>query len=51
LQLGATEPLFRVPANTYDVSPDGHKFLLNVVGDQNTKPITLVVNWEAELKK
>jgi Tol biopolymer transport system component len=51
LQLGATEPLFRVPANTYDVSPDGHKFLLNVVGDQNTKPITLVVNWAAELKK
>jgi hypothetical protein len=51
LQLGATEPLFRVPASTYDVSADGHKFLLNVVADQNTKPITLVVDWAAELKK
>jgi len=51
LQVGAARPLFRLPASAYDIAPDGQKFLLNVVGDQNTKPITLVTNWTAEMKK
>ena len=51
LQVGGAHALFRLPASAYDVSPDGQKFLLNVVGDQNSKPITLVTNWTADLKK
>jgi hypothetical protein len=35
----------------YDVSPDGQRFLANVViGDVKTNPITLVLNWAAETK-
>ena len=51
LQVGGAHALFRLPASAYDISPDGRKFLLNVVGEQNTKPITLVTNWTSELKK
>lgn len=47
---GAPQPLFRAPADAYDVAPGGQKFLLDVVGDKNSKPITLVTNWAAELK-
>ncbi len=36
----------------YDISPDGQRFLANVViGEVKTKPITLVLNWTAETKK
>jgi Tol biopolymer transport system component len=51
LQVGGAHQLFRLPASAYDVSPDGQKFLLNVVREQNAKPITLVTNWTADLKK
>lgn len=34
----------------YDVSPDGKKFIVNTVSEQNT-PLRLVVNWTANLKK
>ncbi len=50
-QPGKPQALFRPPADAYDVAPDGKKFLLDVVGDQNSKPITVVMNWTAELKK
>ena len=51
IEPGKPQPLFRAPANAYDVSQDGKRFLLNVVGDQNIKPITVVMNWTAELTK
>jgi hypothetical protein len=51
IQPGKPQALFRVPADAYDVSPDGKRFLLDVVGDQNIKPITVVLNWTAELTK
>ena len=35
----------------YDVSPDGKRFLLIVPADENARPLTLVVNWTAELQK
>ncbi len=36
---------------SYDVSPDGQRFLLNFLGGQNSAaPITLVTNWTADLK-
>jgi eukaryotic-like serine/threonine-protein kinase len=42
--------IFRQGQISYDVSPDGKKFLLNAAADENTRPLTLVVNWSAELK-
>ncbi len=54
-QVGAVRPLFR--ANTpalgypYDVSADGRRFLVNTAPQDTSTPITLVVNWTAELKK
>jgi eukaryotic-like serine/threonine-protein kinase len=35
----------------YDVSLDGKRFLLNAAADENTRSLTLLVNWTAELKK
>ncbi len=36
----------------YDVSSDGQRFLINLaVGEESSAPITLVLNWTAELKK
>jgi hypothetical protein len=36
----------------YDIFPDGQRFLANVViGEVKTNPITLVLNWAAEIKK
>jgi Tol biopolymer transport system component len=36
----------------YDISPDGQRFLANtVVGEVKANPITLVLNWAAEIKK
>ena len=60
LELGRPTPLFayrpslrifRQGMISYDVSPDGKKFLLNAAADENTRPLTLVVNWTAELKR
>ena len=51
LKLGAPQALFRTKAANYDVAPGGQKFLSISVGDESSKPITLVTNWPAELKK
>jgi Tol biopolymer transport system component len=37
---------------SYDVSPDGRRFLLNTdVGEVASSPLTVVLNWTAGLKK
>jgi Tol biopolymer transport system component len=41
--------IFRQGMTNYDVSPDGKRFLLNAAADENTRPLMLVVNWQAEL--
>ncbi len=60
-----TSPAFRVGAahallptrprgfgSIYDVSSDGQKFLVaNLTSEEASQPITLVLNWTAELKK
>ena len=60
LELGRPTPLFtfrlslrilRQGMISYDVSPDGKKFLILIAADENTRPLTLVANWSAELKK
>ena len=36
----------------YDVTPDGQRFLINSLSPENTAPpLTLVLNWNAQLKK
>jgi serine/threonine protein kinase len=57
LVVGAVRPLFQahpvLSANlAYDVSPDGKRFLINsLINESASEPITLVVNWDAELRK
>ena len=36
----------------YDVSKDGQRFLINTqVKNPDTRPMSVVLNWDAELKK
>jgi Tol biopolymer transport system component len=59
VELGHPVPLFafrpgrvyRVGMIGYDVTPDGHRFLLNAAADENIRPLTLLLNWDAELNK
>jgi hypothetical protein len=51
LKLGLPQLLFRANTSYYDVAREGAKFLLGVVGDQGSKAITLVTNWQAGLKQ
>jgi hypothetical protein len=53
-QMGTPKQLFAAPLNnSWDVTADGKRFLMTVVpGQQNTQtPITVVLNWQADLKK
>jgi Tol biopolymer transport system component len=58
---GAPESLFQAPvarsgkgspldAFAWDVTPDGKRFLINTAKGA-TRPVTVVLNWDAELKK
>ena len=55
--VGAVRPLFGAQpvlgtSNSYEVTADGKRFLVNTtVGELSSSPITLVVNWDAEVKK
>ena len=52
-------PLFRVTlapeardrSGSFDVTADGTRFIMNASNDEAQPPITLVLNWPAELKK
>jgi Tol biopolymer transport system component len=51
---GAPQPLFETRLRQtviaqYDVSPDGRSFLMNVVQDEPSVPITLIQNWTKAL--
>ncbi len=56
---GSPEPLFqtRFPGalfggiEHYAVSADGQRFLMNVVVEEVAPPITIVLNWTAELEQ
>jgi hypothetical protein len=50
---GAPKILFQAPPTaSWDVSPDGNRFLLVVMTDQgNSPPFTVVLNWIEELKQ
>jgi eukaryotic-like serine/threonine-protein kinase len=54
--VGAVRQLFEVKmkgiVSFYDVTADGQKFLMGIpVGGQSAPPLSLVTNWDAELKK
>ncbi|OGU68854.1 MAG: hypothetical protein A3H45_09005, partial [Ignavibacteria bacterium RIFCSPLOWO2_02_FULL_55_14] len=55
--VGAVRPLFEIRAtpgfvDTYDATADGKRFLVNtIVGEISASPVTLVVNWDEELRK
>ena len=52
LEVGAMNRLFDAGAavRSYDVSPDGRRFLINVPASSATKsPITIVHHWSAYL--
>jgi hypothetical protein len=56
LQVAAIHVLFPIKAtsgaDSYDVFPDGKKFLTNTVTTEETQaPLNLVLNWTAELKR
>jgi Tol biopolymer transport system component len=62
LTFGESRPLFPLPLfwsidtasdiiTRYDVAPDGRFFALLRAGDEEPKPLTLVLNWAETLKK
>ncbi|HEV1996401.1 MAG TPA: hypothetical protein VGR03_18850, partial [Candidatus Acidoferrum sp.] len=61
LQVASTRPLFEMfptmfltaaGVNQYDVTQDGSRFVVDsVITDESSAPLSLVVNWTAELKK
>jgi dipeptidyl aminopeptidase/acylaminoacyl peptidase len=59
LGTGKPIPLFRTrlvgvdtPKQQYAVAPDGQRFLMNVLAEEtNVPPITIVQNWDQELKQ
>jgi len=57
LVVGAVRPLFDVRASledvaVYDVTADAQRFLINTIAEQRASaPITLVINWTADLKR
>jgi hypothetical protein len=57
---GIPKALFRVPIfggggtlgqNRWDLTADGQRFLINTIGSGGAAPITVVLNWQAGLKK
>jgi len=56
LEISTPTPLFQIRLALaggvqYDVSPDGRKFLMNVSKLEGARPLTLVTNWTADLKR
>ena len=56
LEVGAVRTLFEIhrggPGFVYDVTADGKRFLVNTALEQKeSAPITLVINWTADLKR
>jgi hypothetical protein len=54
-ELGSSQPLFAAPVSpfaiSYDVTPDGKRFVVSVAPDEENLPLTLMSNWTTKLKK
>ena len=45
-------PYFEESGSVYDLTSDGQRFLINTMVEQKASgPITLVLNWTADLKR
>jgi hypothetical protein len=51
VQPGTPTELFTAPSSDWEPSPDGKRFLFLVPQQQQPAPLTVVLNWQAELKK
>jgi hypothetical protein len=51
IQAGVPTELFQTPGTAYSPSPDGKRFLFLVPRAQKEMPLTVVLNWQAGLKK
>jgi len=56
LAIDVARPLFQTQAESFlpsfDVSPDGRRFIIvSAMPQKSPSPITVVVNWDAALKK
>ena len=54
LKAGIPQPLFAMPPNAldWDASADGKRFLVAVpINESTPAPFTVVLNWQAGLKK
>ena len=52
LEVGTVKPLFEIRPGHYDVTADGQRFLMTTPVEQKaSSPITLVINWSADLKR
>ena len=56
VEIGIAQALFETrmflsPGTHYDVTRDGKRFLIDVLGEGSSVPIMLMVNWTAELKR
>jgi len=53
--VGQSQRLFVAPvspfASTYDVAPDGQRFVMSASPEEAEPPLVLMVNWTSELKK
>src|SRR5262249_19061484 len=46
------EPVATLDLFSYDVSPDGQRFLVNTeAGEESAPPLTVVLNWASQLGK
>jgi Tol biopolymer transport system component len=48
---GLPKVLFQAPSSDWDIAPDGKRFLFAVPTKQGQAPFTVVLNWQAGLKK
>jgi eukaryotic-like serine/threonine-protein kinase len=50
-QANAKEPVATSEQNMYDVSTDGQRFLINTQMRAETQPMSVVMNWDAGIRK
>jgi eukaryotic-like serine/threonine-protein kinase len=54
MEVGSVTPLFSLNPKpvgwVFDVMPDGQKFVVNSLGDEGRRPLTLVTNWRSALQ-
>jgi Tol biopolymer transport system component len=53
-EVGRSQPLFIAPvspfSSTYDVAPDGQRFVMSAAPEEEEPPLVLMLNWTAKLK-